>query len=113
MIGLGGTTYWVGPAIANQGVKITFDPADWRIILYTAGSTAAIPLVRQGLTKAALMGAVSGFLRLPSDQLSLPLDPAGQPARGPGPPCITGCKAFSGVCEPAHTEGLTVGSRMP
>ena len=28
-IGLGGTKYWVGPAIANQGVKITFDPGDW------------------------------------------------------------------------------------
>ncbi len=76
MIGLGGTKYWVGPAIAKQGVKITFDAEGWRFILHTAGSTADITLVPQGLTKAALMGAVSGVLRLPSYQLALPLDPA-------------------------------------
>jgi hypothetical protein len=76
MIGLGGTKYWVGPAIAKQGVKITFDPAAWCFMLHTAGSAADIVLAPQGLTKAALMGAVSGFLRLPSYQLAFPLDPA-------------------------------------
>jgi hypothetical protein len=55
-------------------VKITFDPAAWCFMLHPAGSTADIVLVPQGLTKAALMGAGSGFLRLPSYQLALPLD---------------------------------------
>jgi hypothetical protein len=73
-IGLGGTKYWVGPAIANQGVKITFDSAAWCFMLHPAGSTADIVLAPQGLTKAALMGAGSGFARLPSYQLALPLD---------------------------------------
>ena len=62
--------------IPQQGVKITFDPYGWRFILHTARSTADITLAPQGLTKAALMGAVSGVLRLPSYQLALPLDPA-------------------------------------
>ena len=75
-IGLGGTKYWVGPAIAKQGVQITFDPDAWCFMLHTAGSTADIPLVPQGLTKAALMGAVTGFGRLPSYQVALPLDAA-------------------------------------
>ena len=75
-IGLGGTKYWVDPAIANQGVKITFDPAGWCFMLHTAGRTADIPLAPQGLTKTALMGAVTGFGRLPSYQMALPLDAA-------------------------------------
>ena len=75
-IGLGGYKYWVGPAIANQGVKITFDPDSWHFLLHPAGYAGDIPLAPRGLTKTALMGAVSGFLRLPSYQLALPLDPA-------------------------------------
>ena len=57
-------------------MKITFDPAAWCFMLHTAGSTVDLVLAPQGLTKAALMGAVSGFLRLPSYQLALPIDPA-------------------------------------
>ena len=73
-LGLGGHKYWVGPAIANQGVKITFDAEGWRFMLHMAGRDSDIPLAPHGLTKAVLMGAGSGFARLPSYQVALPLD---------------------------------------
>ena len=110
-IGLGGTKYWVGPAIANQGVKITFDPAGWCFMLHTAGRTADIPLAPQGLTKTALMGVWTAP-QLPGGLAARCSVLARQSARRPGPPGVVGCKAFSGICEPWHTEGLTVGSRV-
>ena len=74
-IGLGGHTYWIGPAIANRGVKITFDPVGWSFLLHTAGADEDIRLAPQGLSKDVLMGDMAGFLRLPSYQVALPWSP--------------------------------------
>ena len=43
-------------------------------MLHTAKNDVDSPLVRHGLTKAALMGTLSGFLRLPSSQVAFPLN---------------------------------------
>lgn len=73
-IGLGGEKYWIGPAIEGKTLHITFDPAAWQFVLRPIGKPETITFRPRGLSKAALLGDLTMFLRLPSYQLALPYD---------------------------------------
>ncbi len=70
-IGLGGHKYWIGPAVANQTVHITFDVEQWQFRLHPVGADA-VWLTPRGLSAATLMGPDAEYLRFPTYQLALP-----------------------------------------
>jgi hypothetical protein len=58
--------------LIGRAIELTFDALQGVFVGQLEGSDTAIPIAPQGLTKADLMGELSGLLALPAYQLTLP-----------------------------------------
>jgi hypothetical protein len=69
---LGETNYYIGKSLCGQAMESTFDERHCVFLANVIGTRKTIALPPLNLTVSDLMGELSQFLALPSDQLALP-----------------------------------------
>jgi transposase InsO family protein len=73
---IGGYDYYVGTRLRSRMLELGFDAEQGVFVTHPEGSDITILLTPQGLTKADLMGELSGLVALPPYQLALPFTQA-------------------------------------